>query len=111
MPDLLLHVELRLTNGQCRLWVKTSPTSYRAYVSSRQVQQIWPPRERGTFTPLLPPDADRPARTHRPETPGFAAQVHPGEGLPTPDYLCASRSSPAAICGAPRSPIWGWQQA
>ena len=21
MPDLLLHVELRLTNGQCRLWV------------------------------------------------------------------------------------------
>ena len=20
MPDLLLHVELRLTNGQCRLW-------------------------------------------------------------------------------------------
>jgi hypothetical protein len=22
MPDLLLRVELRLTNGQCRLWVK-----------------------------------------------------------------------------------------
>jgi|HubBroStandDraft_6_1064221.scaffolds.fasta_scaffold54151_3 hypothetical protein len=24
MSDLLLHVELRLTNGQCRLWVNSS---------------------------------------------------------------------------------------
>jgi hypothetical protein len=32
MPDLLLHVELRLTNGQCRLWVKNDDCGYSRHV-------------------------------------------------------------------------------
>ena len=71
------------------LRVKTSPTSYRAYVSSRQVQQTWPPRERGTFTPLLPPDADRPARTPPSRNPWFCCTSSPWGGPPHPGTTCA----------------------